>query len=156
MKSTDKRGPQPPPPRRKKFCASRARRPLWAVAYVTSTHPNLGRLSGPVNPIVHTENSFVRIDELKRARMLGMSKGPSPLTLRQLEIFREAARLGNFRDASKALRISPTAIGQPDADLERALGENVGFFDRSQTGSQLTDAGRVLLEHGDRMLLEEA
>jgi DNA-binding transcriptional LysR family regulator len=88
--------------------------------------------------------------------MLGMSKGSTHLTLRQLEIFREAARLGNFRDASKALRISPTAIGQTVADLERSLGENVRLFDRSQTGSQLTDAGRVLLEHGDRMLLEEA
>jgi DNA-binding transcriptional LysR family regulator len=88
--------------------------------------------------------------------MHAMPKGSMHLTLRQLEIFREAARLGNFRDASKALRISPTAIGQTVADLERSLGENVRLFERSQTGSQLTDAGRVLLEHGDRMLLEEA
>jgi DNA-binding transcriptional LysR family regulator len=87
-----------------------------------------------------------------------MPKAAPRLTLRQIDIFLAAARLENFRDASKALQISPAAIGQTIADMERTLGENVRLFERGsgQSGATLTAAGRLLFDHGDRIISEEA
>jgi DNA-binding transcriptional LysR family regulator len=76
--------------------------------------------------------------------------------MRQLEIFLTAARHGNFTDTSRALGITAATIGQTISDLERTLGENVMLFERSKSGAQITDAGRLLVEHGERILSEEA
>jgi molybdenum-dependent DNA-binding transcriptional regulator ModE len=77
------------------------------------------------------------------------------VTLRQIEIFLEAARNDSFSDASKTLGITSTAIGQTISDLERSLGENVQLFDRNRSGARLTHAGKVLLQRAPRLLRDE-
>jgi DNA-binding transcriptional LysR family regulator len=76
------------------------------------------------------------------------------VTLRQIEIFLEAARNDSFSDASKTLGITSTAIGQTISDLERSLGD-VQLFDRNRSGARLTHAGKVLLQRAPQLLRDE-
>src|ERR1019366_3777090 len=84
-----------------------------------------------------------------------MPKAPPHLKLRQIEVFLEAARHSNFASASKELGVSPGALSQAVADLEKDLGGDVRLFDRTTAGVTLTRAGEVLLEHARLLLSAE-
>src|SRR5437588_1828847 len=71
-------------------------------------------------------------------------------TLKQLEAFYWAARVGNFQSAASRLRTTQPAISIRIRELERVLG--VELFDRSTRTARLTPKGRQLLDYADRML----
>ena len=71
------------------------------------------------------------------------------LTLRQLEVFLAVARAGGFRRAADGLHLSQPALSQHVAELERALGARL--FDRLARRVELTEAGRILVEHAGRL-----
>ncbi|MBV9832783.1 MAG: LysR family transcriptional regulator, partial [Alphaproteobacteria bacterium] len=52
-----------------------------------------------------------------------------PATLLSLQAFDAAVRLGSFKAAAAALRLTPSAISHRIGNLERALGK--GLFTRS-------------------------
>src|SRR5262249_40194817 len=79
----------------------------------------------------------------------------SQLQLRHLEVFLAAARHGNFSKAAEELEVSSSALSQTIAELEADIGEGVRLFDRGQGGARLTDQGRALVHHAER-LLEDA
>lgn len=63
-------------------------------------------------------------------------------SLTQLRAFAEAARLGSISRASEELRRSQSAVTQAVQNLEIELG--VTLFTRTNTGSYLTDMGKIL------------
>lgn len=65
------------------------------------------------------------------------------ITLRQLQIFAEAATQGNISKASETLFLSQSAVSLAIADLERILG--VKLFDRISRNIYLNDTGRAML-----------
>jgi DNA-binding transcriptional LysR family regulator len=67
-----------------------------------------------------------------------------------LVVMREVARHGSFGKAAKALAYTPPAVSQRIGALERQCG--VRLFDRSARGVSPTPAGRLLLEHAERVL----
>lgn len=71
------------------------------------------------------------------------------MTLRQLEVFLAIARTGGFRRAAEALHTSQPALSQHVRELERELGARL--FDRLGRTVRVTEAGRVLEEHGRRV-----
>lgn len=72
-------------------------------------------------------------------------------TFRQLEIFVEAARDGNFRVTADRLGISQPAVSKQIRALENALGQ--ALFVRSRGSSaRLSDAGHDLLSNAHDML----
>ncbi len=73
-----------------------------------------------------------------------------PFTLDQLLIVREIAQQGSFRRAADSLFVSQPAISLQIQNLERQLG--VVLFDRGGRKVQLTDAGQVLVQYGERIL----
>lgn len=64
---------------------------------------------------------------------------------RTLTYVREVARLGSYREAARYLQVSQAALSRPIQLLEIEL--NAVLFARGGSGSTLTDAGRMLLEH---------
>lgn len=76
------------------------------------------------------------------------------IDVRRLTILREVARQGSFNRAAISLRLTPSAVSQQIAALERSLGSAV--VRRSTRGVELTDAGRVLTEAGDAIAAELA
>ena len=64
--------------------------------------------------------------------------------LRDLNIFKTAARFGSMGKASAQLAISPPAISKAIADLEHVLG--VRLLDRSRRGVEPTQYGSALLK----------
>lgn len=64
------------------------------------------------------------------------------LTLRQLEIFGEAARHASLTRAAENLHLSQPAVSMQIKQLEEAVG--TPLFDRIGKGLRLTEAGRVL------------
>jgi DNA-binding transcriptional LysR family regulator len=64
----------------------------------------------------------------------------------------EVAGRGSFRAAAAALDYTPSAVSQQIALLEREVGSRL--VDRGPRGARLTEAGRVLVRHGDVALLE--
>jgi DNA-binding transcriptional LysR family regulator len=69
---------------------------------------------------------------------------------RRLPTFREVARRGSFAAAADALWLTPSAVSQQMAALEREVGAKL--FERNHRGVRLTDAGERLLGHADALL----
>jgi DNA-binding transcriptional LysR family regulator len=78
------------------------------------------------------------------------------LDVRRLRILREVASQASFSAAADALYLSQSAVSQQIATLEREVG--MQLLERTREGPKLTDAGRVLVGHGDAAIarLEEA
>jgi DNA-binding transcriptional LysR family regulator len=78
------------------------------------------------------------------------------IDVRRLQVLGEVARRGSFSAAAEALYLSQSAVSQQVASLEREVG--MPLLERTSEGPKLTDAGRVLLDHGDAAIarLEEA
>jgi DNA-binding transcriptional LysR family regulator len=73
-----------------------------------------------------------------------------PFTLDQLRILKAIAAEGSFKRAADSLYVSQPAVSLQVQHLERQL--NVPLFDRGGRRAQLTEAGRMLLSYGDRVL----
>lgn len=71
------------------------------------------------------------------------------MTLRQLEVFLAVARARSFRRAAEALHTSQPALSQHVRELEEELGTRL--LDRLGRSVALTDAGRLLEDHGYRV-----
>ena len=69
---------------------------------------------------------------------------------RRLPTFREVARRGSFAAAADVLWLTPSAVSQQIAALEREVGATL--FERSSRGVRLTEAGQRLLAHADALL----
>ncbi|WP_084955515.1 LysR family transcriptional regulator [Thermoactinospora rubra] len=78
------------------------------------------------------------------------------LDLRRLAVIREFARRGSIAATAASLGYSPSAVSQQLAALEREAG--AVLLDRTARSAELTDAGRRLVEHAERILamVEEA
>jgi DNA-binding transcriptional LysR family regulator len=72
------------------------------------------------------------------------------MDLFQLEAFLAVAREGSFSAAAKVLYRTQPAVSQIIKRLEDEIGQQL--FDRSSRRGVLTDAGRVLLGHADRLV----
>jgi DNA-binding transcriptional LysR family regulator len=73
-----------------------------------------------------------------------------PFTLDQLRILKAIATEGSFKRAADSLYVSQPAVSLQVQNLERQL--DVPLFDRGGRRAQLTEAGHLLLEYGDRIL----
>lgn len=73
-----------------------------------------------------------------------------PFTLDQLRILKAIAAEGSFKRAADSLYVSQPAVSLQVQNLERQL--DVPLFDRGGRRAQLTEAGHLLLEYGDRIL----
>jgi DNA-binding transcriptional LysR family regulator len=71
------------------------------------------------------------------------------MTLRQLEVFVAVAQAQSFRRAAERLHTSQPALSQHVKELEDEL--DVRLLDRLRRTVHLTDAGRLLLEHAQRV-----
>jgi DNA-binding transcriptional LysR family regulator len=71
------------------------------------------------------------------------------MTLRQLEVFVAVAQALSFRRAAEGLHTSQPALSQHVRDLEDELGTRL--LDRLGRRVQLTEAGRLLLDHAHRV-----
>ncbi len=71
------------------------------------------------------------------------------MDLQQLKVFREAARSGGFTRASNELRLSQSTVSLHIKRLEEELG--CPLFLRAKKRVYLNDAGRLLLEHSERI-----
>ncbi|GAB4291593.1 MAG: LysR family transcriptional regulator [Coriobacteriia bacterium] len=78
------------------------------------------------------------------------------LSVHRLHLLREIASRGSIAAAAEALFLTPSAISQQMATLEREVGAPV--LERKGRSVRLTDAGRRLVGHAERVLavLEEA
>ena len=78
------------------------------------------------------------------------------LDVRRLQVLGEVARRGSFSAAADALYLSQSAVSQQVASLEREVG--MSLLERTPEGPKPTDAGRLLIDHGDAAIarLEEA
>jgi DNA-binding transcriptional LysR family regulator len=78
------------------------------------------------------------------------------LDLKRLRVLREIAELGSFSAAAESLYVSQSAISQGIAALEADVGTPLLL--RLRTGPVLTDAGALLVAHGDAAIarLEQA
>ncbi len=72
------------------------------------------------------------------------------MTLKQLEAFYLAARLGTFAIAAARLHVTQSSLSKRIAELESDLGQTL--FDRTSKRARLTAAGEALLEKARRML----
>jgi len=77
-----------------------------------------------------------------------------PLELRLLEHALTVGRYRNFARAAEALGLTQPSVSRSVAALERALG--VQLFDRTTTGVELTEYGRVFMEGGASVMQREA
>ncbi|MEU8398437.1 LysR family transcriptional regulator [Nonomuraea sp. NPDC048892] len=68
---------------------------------------------------------------------------------RRLRVLREVARRGGVMRAAEALYLTPSAVSQQLAQLEREVG--LALIDRSQRSVSLTPAGRVLAGYAERV-----
>ncbi|MEV4890060.1 LysR family transcriptional regulator [Nonomuraea sp. NPDC050547] len=78
------------------------------------------------------------------------------LDLRRLTLICEFARRGSIAATAAALGYSPSAVSQQLVALERETG--TALLDRTARSAELTDAGRRLVAHAERILamVEEA
>ncbi|GAA4224151.1 DNA-binding transcriptional LysR family regulator [Streptosporangium album] len=72
------------------------------------------------------------------------------LDLRRLVLICEFARRGSIAATALSLGYSPSAVSQQLAALEREAG--AVLLDRTARSAELTDAGRRLVEHAERIL----
>ncbi|HTL89899.1 MAG TPA: LysR family transcriptional regulator [Leptolyngbya sp.] len=73
-----------------------------------------------------------------------------PFTLDQLRILRAIASEGSFKRAADSLYVSQPAVSLQVQNLERQL--DVPLFDRGGRRAQLTEAGHLLLNYGEKIL----
>jgi DNA-binding transcriptional LysR family regulator len=73
-----------------------------------------------------------------------------PFTLDQLRILKAIASEGSFKRAADSLYVSQPAVSLQVQNLERQL--NVPLFDRGGRRAQLTEAGHLLLDYGEKIL----
>lgn len=72
------------------------------------------------------------------------------ITLRQLQVFEAAARLGGYTRAAEALYMTQPAVSMQIRQLEAQAG--MPLFDQIGKKVQLTDAGRALYRHAQTIL----
>lgn len=72
------------------------------------------------------------------------------MTLKQLEAFYWATRLGTFATAAERLHVTQSSLSKRIAELEADIGH--ALFDRSGQRATLTAAGDALLPHAQKML----
>lgn len=70
----------------------------------------------------------------------------------RVRVLVEVAHAGSIAAAAARMGFTPSALSQQLTKLEREVG--VPLFERGRTGTRLTGPGRVLLEHGERVLGE--
>ncbi|MEM7490286.1 MAG: LysR family transcriptional regulator [Pseudomonadota bacterium] len=73
----------------------------------------------------------------------------SRLNYHHLRYFRAVAREGNLTRAAGRLNLSQSALSTQIRDLEQRLGHDL--FDRQGRQLMLTEAGRIALDHADRI-----
>ncbi|MEM9770838.1 MAG: LysR family transcriptional regulator [Cyanobacteria bacterium P01_D01_bin.73] len=73
-----------------------------------------------------------------------------PFTLDQLRILKAISEEGSFKRAADSLYVSQPAVSLQVQNLERQL--DVPLFDRGGRRAQLTEAGHMLLEYGEKIL----
>jgi len=71
------------------------------------------------------------------------------LNYHHLRYFREVAHLGNLTRAAEKLNLSQSALLSQIKTLEAQLGH--GLFDRVGRRLELTEVGRIALDHADRI-----
>ncbi|MDW6094152.1 LysR substrate-binding domain-containing protein [Vibrio rhizosphaerae] len=76
----------------------------------------------------------------------------SPITLEALYILDAIERRGSFAAAAHEMNRAPSSLSYQIQKLEQDL--DIIIFDRSGHKANFTDAGRLLLEHGRRILSE--
>ncbi|CAM5313886.1 LysR family transcriptional regulator [Streptomyces avidinii] len=74
------------------------------------------------------------------------------IDVQRLRILRAVAEHGSFNKAAGALRLTPSAVSQHIAALERGLGHRVAV--RSTRGITLTEPGRLLVETAETISAE--
>ena len=74
------------------------------------------------------------------------------IELRHLAALDAVAREGSFRRAAKSLGYVQSAISGQIAALERAVGQRLVERTRGGGGIELTEAGRLVLQHSDAIL----
>lgn len=74
------------------------------------------------------------------------------ITLRQLQVFEAAARLGGYTRASEALHLSQPAVSMQIRQLEEQTG--MPLFEQIGKKVHLTDAGRALYRHAQSILAQ--
>jgi LysR family nitrogen assimilation transcriptional regulator len=74
------------------------------------------------------------------------------MELRQLRYFVGVSESGSLLKASARLHVAQPALGQQIAALEQDLGARL--FDRSSRGMQLTEAGKLFLQHAQVVLAD--
>lgn len=75
------------------------------------------------------------------------------LALHRLRMLRELARRGTITEAAAALHYTPSGVSQQLAALERDV--DTSLFERVGRRVRLTEAGRVLADHAEEVLLAE-
>jgi len=73
-----------------------------------------------------------------------------PFTLDQLRILKAIAIEGSFKKAADTLYVSQPAVSLQVQNLEKQL--NVHLFDRGGRKAQLTEAGHLLLNYGEKII----
>ena len=71
----------------------------------------------------------------------------STLNLHHLRLFRAVAREGTLTGAARALNLSQSAVSTQIKSLEAALGHDL--FERRGRNLEITEAGRIALDHAD-------
>ena len=74
------------------------------------------------------------------------------LDVKRLRVLREVAAQGSFSAAADALSYTQSAVSQQIATLERAVGERLIDRPGGPRKVSMTEAGRVLLRHAERVV----
>ncbi|MEM6827410.1 MAG: LysR family transcriptional regulator, partial [Pseudomonadota bacterium] len=69
------------------------------------------------------------------------------LNLHHLRLFRAVAREGTLTGAARALNLSQSAVSTQIKALEASLGHDL--FERRGRNLEITEAGRIALDHAD-------
>ncbi|GHC71969.1 LysR family transcriptional regulator [Limoniibacter endophyticus] len=72
------------------------------------------------------------------------------LDAKALRIFMAVVRYGSIRSAAEHLNLAPSVVSRQIAETERNIG--LSLFDRTSRGVGLTDAGELVLDHGNRVV----
>src|SRR3954453_22466766 len=72
------------------------------------------------------------------------------MNLKQLELFVAIVEGGSFSKAAEAACVTQSTASQHIAALEQAIGAKL--FDRTGRGALVTEAGKLLLEHAQKVL----
>lgn len=75
-----------------------------------------------------------------------------PVDVARLRVLVEVAHAGSIAAAARRMSFTPSALSQQLGKLEAEAGSQL--VDRGAAGVRLTAAGRVLVEHGERILGE--